>query len=114
MQEMDLRSNLTALLASHYRGCGWTVTQAGDGTVRARGLGGVTWIGRPVLREDLDDPAFPDELRALSNERMPSGELCPLELLPGADCAAALQEMLDELRLSGRGHVEVYSIAAAA
>lgn len=106
------RDRLADLLASYYRGCGWSVTRADDGTVRARGLGGVTWIGLPVVGDDLADPGFAEALRALSEERMPTGELCPLELLPDAGCADELRGLLDELRLSDRGHVEVYALAA--
>lgn len=106
------RERLTTLMEDYYRGCGWPVSRAQDGTVRARGIGGVTWIGLPVVAGDLADPAFPDLLRALGNERMQSGELCPLELLPDEACAAGLRTLLDELRLGERGHVEVYALAA--
>jgi hypothetical protein len=80
--------------------------------VRAAGLGGVTWIGLPVLAADLDDPRFEQRLLALSDERTARGELCPLELLPDAECAERLRSVLDRLRLRDRGHVEVYSLAA--
>lgn len=106
------RERLTTLIESYYRSAGWTVARADDGTVRARGLGGVTWIGLPVVASDLADSAFPDRLRALGDERMPTGERCPLEVLPDEDCAAELRALLDELRLSERGHVEVYALAA--
>jgi hypothetical protein len=106
------RQQLAGLLEEYYRGCGWSVTRAEDGTVRARGLGGVTWIGLPVVGDDLADPAFSEALRTLSEERMPTGELCPLELLPDAGCADELRGLLAELRLSDRGHVGVYSLAA--
>ena len=46
-------------------------------------------------------------------QRMPQGALCPLELLPAEDCADELRAVLARLRLSERGHVEVYSLAAA-
>ena len=108
----DQRDYLSDMLASYYRGCGWSVTHAEDGTVRARGLGGVTWIGLPVIGADLANPGFADALRSLSEERMPSGELCPLELLPDPACEGGLRDLLDELRLSGRGHVEIYASAA--
>jgi len=42
----------------------------------------VTWIGLPVSAEDLDDAGFEARLVELGGERMPTGELCPLELLP--------------------------------
>jgi hypothetical protein len=106
------REELAVVLERYYRDCGWPVIRAEDGTVRARGIGGVTWIGLPVVADELLDPAFQERLQALSDERMPSGERCPLELLPSADCAAALRALLDHLRLSERGHVEVYELAA--
>lgn len=72
----------------------------------------MTWIGLPVVASDLTDASFRDRLRALGDERMPTGELCPLEILPDGDCAADLSALLDELRLSDRGHVELYTLAA--
>lgn len=106
------REQLTSLFEDYYRGCGWSTTRGGDMTVRARGLGGVTWIGLPVVGADLADPGFAETLRALSEEGMPTGERCPLELLPDAACADELRDLLAELRLSERGHVEVYALAA--
>lgn len=106
------REQLTKLFEDYYRGCGWSTTRGSDGTVRARGLGGVTWIGLPVVSDDLADPDFGGVLHALSEERMPTGERCPLELLPDAACASELRGPLDRLRLSDRGHVEVCSLAA--
>lgn len=106
------RADLVAHLEAYYRRCGWKVERAEDGTVRAAGLGGVTWIGLPVVGDDLADPGFGQRLLALADERMPAGQLCPLELLPAQDCAAELRGLLDELRLGDRGHVEVYSLAA--
>ena len=106
------REQLASLLEDYYRGCGWVVSRAADGSIRASGLGGVTWIGLPVVTADLADPSFGGVLQALSEERMPTGERCPLELLPDAGCATELRGLLDELRLSDRGHVEVYSLAA--
>ncbi len=60
----------------------------------------------------MEDPAFEVRLLMLSDERMPRGELCPLELLPDESCASELRAVLDRLRLRERGHVEVYSLAA--
>lgn len=108
----DTRERLTTLLERHYRGSGWSVERVDDGTVRARGLGGVTWIGLPVVAADLRQPEFPDRLRALADERMPTGELCPLELLPDGPCAPDLRALLNDLRLADRGHVDVYAVAA--
>jgi len=44
-----------------------------------------------INADDLDDPGFDERLLALSAERMPTGELCPLELLPSADCVDRLR-----------------------
>ncbi|HVM16075.1 MAG TPA: hypothetical protein VM290_00645 [Gaiellaceae bacterium] len=106
------RQELRQLLEAYYRGCGWKVETADDGTVRAAGLGGVTWIGLPVVADDLADPDFPDRLRELGAQRMPQGQLCPLELLPDEGCADELRSLLDEVGLRERGHVEVYAVAA--
>lgn len=106
------RQELQKLLERHYRSCGWQVALADDGTVRAVGVGGVTWIGLPVVPEDLDDADFEARLLFLSRERMPQGELCPLELLPDEGCADEVRDVLERLRLRERGHVEVYSLAA--
>lgn len=111
---MDARKQeLRALLEDYYRSCGWKVELADDGTVRAAGIGGVTWIGLPVVRTDLESADFQARLLGLSEERMPhGGERCPLELLPDDDCADDVRSLLDRLRLRDRGHVEVYSLAA--
>ncbi len=106
------REELQTLLETHYRSCGWKAARADDGTVRADGIGGVTWIGLAVVPEDLDEASFEGRLVALADTRMPRGELCPLELLPAEDCADRLRSVLDRLRLRERGHVEVYSLAA--
>lgn len=106
------RQELGELLERHYRSYGWSVERADDGTVRAAGLGGVTWIGLPVVADDVADPGFEARLLILSDERMAGGELCPLELLPDDDCADDVRAALDRLSLRERGHVEVYSLAA--
>lgn len=108
----ERRQELLNELEQYYRGAGWKVERAGDGTVRAAGIGGVTWIGLAVVAADLADAGFADRLLALADERMPRGQLCPLELLPGADCADELRALLDRLGLRDRGHVEVYALAA--
>jgi hypothetical protein len=107
----ERRQELRGLLEAHYRARGWSAEAADDGTVRAEGLG-VTWIGLPVLPEDLADPSFEATLLSLGDQRMPRGQLCPLELLPAAECADELRALLDRLRLRNRGNVEVYSSAA--
>ena len=109
---MNEKSELCEALASYYRGCGWKVEHASDGTIRASGIGGVTWIGLPVVAADLTEEGFGERLLELAEQRMPQGALCPLELLPAEDCADELRAMLARLRLSERGHVEVYSLAA--
>jgi len=106
------RQQLTAALERYYKSCGFPVDVHEDGSVRARGIGGVTWIGLAVLPDDLVDSSFGDRLLALADERMPAGERCPLELLPAEECADDLRALLAELRLERRGHVEVYSLAA--
>lgn len=109
---MNERTKLREALESYYRSCGWKVERALDGTVRASGVGGVTWIGLPVLAGDLVDEGFEERLVELAEQRMPQGALCPLELLPAEDCADDLLAVLARLRLSERGHVGIYSLAA--
>jgi hypothetical protein len=106
------KGQLLELLERHYRGLGWKPTRHDDGTVRASGIGGVTWIGLAVVQGDFEDAGFADRLRELAAVRMPRGELCPLELLPDEASADRLRELLERLRLRERGHVEVYSVAA--
>jgi hypothetical protein len=103
------RQELQEKLVAYYRGCGFTPHVAEDGTVRASGLGGVTWIGVPILPEDLD--TLPDRLLALHEERMPAGQLCPLELLPDASCESEVREVLQRTRIADRRYVEIYSLA---
>ncbi len=98
-------------LEGYYRSCGWKVRRAEDGTIWADGPGGVTWIGLPVVPEDIDDSGFEPRVLALAAERMPTGELCPLELLPAESCAEPLRDLLERLRLRDRGHVGVYALA---
>ena len=106
------REELTGTLERYYRSCGFPVERHVDGSLRARGVGGVTWIGLAVVPEDLVEEAFAERLLSLADERMPRGERCPLELLPADECADDLRALLTELRLERRGHVEVYSLAA--
>ena len=107
------RDDLRGHLEAYYRSCGWPVEHASDGTLRARGAGGVTWIGLVVIPEDIAEGGLAARLRGLSDERMPGGgERCPLELLPAAECAEELRALLAELGLSEL--VSVYSLAAAA
>ena len=109
---MDERRRLLLdQLERYYRSCGWKVERAEDGTVRAAGVGGVTWIGMAVVDADLADEAFPDRLLELSDVRMPGdGARCPFELLLDAQCASEVVSLLDRLRLAER--VTVYSVAA--
>lgn len=109
---MATRQELLGHLDAYYRGCGWPVERAEDGTVRARGPGGVTWIGLAITADDLLDPRLRARLVALSAERMETGERCPLEVLPAADCASAVRVLLAELGLVDL--VSIYSLAAAA
>jgi len=49
----------------------------------------------------------------LADRRMThGGELCPLELLPAADCVDELEALLERLGLADRRHVAVSSLAA--
>lgn len=104
------RQELQAKLVEYYRGCGFTPRVADDGTVRATGLGGVTWIGLPIVAEDLEE--LPARLLELSDERMPAGQLCPLELLPDTACEDDVREVLRRTRIADRRQVEIYSLAA--
>jgi hypothetical protein len=107
------RQELLDLLEAYYRDCGWPVERRGDGTIRAAGVSGVTWIGMAVVPEDLVSPEFEARLIDLSEQRMPEGgELCPFELLPAEECAEELRGVLARLRLDDRGHIAVYSLAA--
>jgi hypothetical protein len=108
----ERKVQLAEVLESYYRSCGWKVERAADGTVRAAGIGGVTWIGLPIVGADLAADGFEERLLELADQRMPEGALCPLELLPAEDCADDVRALLARLRLSERGHVEVYSLAA--
>lgn len=105
------RQELLDELERYYRGCGWKVERSDDGTVRAAGVGGVTWIGLAVVGDDLQEDDFADRLVELSDVRMgQDGARCPFELLPDESCAGALRSLLERLRLSER--VSVYSLAA--
>ncbi|MHB8469555.1 MAG: hypothetical protein ACYDCH_07370 [Gaiellaceae bacterium] len=104
------RQELLGELERYYRGCGWQVERAADGTVRAAGTGGVTWIGMAVVAADLDDDGFGPRLVELSDVREDDGARCPFELLPDASCAGAVKSLLAQLRLTER--VSVYSLAA--
>lgn len=105
------RQELLDELEHYYRECGWKVERADDGTVRATGTGGVTWIGMAVVPEDLTVEGFSERLLELSEQRMPSGgQRCPFELLPDESCAGEVRGVLAGLRLTER--VSVYSLAA--
>lgn len=86
-----------------------------EGLVLAAGPGGVTWIGAPVTRDDLDSGSLEARLPDLAERRMErGGELCPLELLPDPGCEGDLRSVLARLGLDRRPHVAVYSLPAAA
>ena len=105
------RQELLSELERYYRGCGWSVERANDGTVRAAGVGGVTWIGMAVVADDLASDEFTDRLLELSNAHMgPDGVRCQLDLLPDAACAGELHSLMQRLRLPER--VAVYALAA--
>lgn len=110
----EVRDELLQQLESHYRSCGWKIRRV-NGAVEASGPSGVTWIGKPVLPDDLASERFEAEIVELAGRRMPGGgELCPLDLLPAAGCEADLRDLMERLGLSGRPHVSIYSLAAAA
>jgi len=105
------RQELLDELERYYTGCGWKVERAPDGTVRAAGTGGVTWIGMAVVESDLAAAGFAEKLVELSDIRMTDdGARCPFELLPAPECAAQVSSLLGRLRLADR--VSVYSLAA--
>jgi hypothetical protein len=107
----ERKQELLGHLERYYRGCGWPVERADDGTVRATGAGGVTWIGMAVVAGDLDAEDFEQRVVELSDVRMgKDGARCPFELLPDEACADDVRSLLDRLRLTER--VSVYSIAA--
>ncbi len=107
----DRRQELLGELERYYAACGWKVERAADGTVRAAGTGGVTWIGMAVVETDLVETGFAERLVELSDVRMAEdGARCPFELLPDEGCAAEVATLLGQLRLADR--VAVYSLAA--
>lgn len=104
------REELTCELENHYRGRGWKVRRGSDGTVRAAGPGAVTWIGLPVVGEDLEG-GLGNRLQALARTRMDGvGARCPLEVLPDEGCAGEVRMLLARLRLDEV--VSVYSLVA--
>lgn len=108
-----MREQLLKALETHYRESGWRVRRQDDSTVFADGPGGVTWIGTAVVPEDLRREDIEERLRALAEKRMEgSGELCPFELLPSADCQDELRELLSRIGISERSNVAIYSFAA--
>lgn len=106
------RDQLTRRLTEHYRGQGWVTRDDEDGIVLADGPGGVTWIGAAVIAHDLASGEFESRLIDLADRRMSQGgELCPLELLPAADCVYELEGLLERLGLTDRRHVAIYALA---
>lgn len=107
----EAREELLGRLETYYREGGWPVKRDED-LVLASGPGGVTWLGRAVVPEDLADDAWLEaRLVELADRRMPVGnQLCPLELLPTPECKDGLQAVLDRSGLGSRGHVRVYSL----
>jgi len=109
----DARAELTDRLRSHYRRGGWSVKQSSPELLEVAGPGGVTWIGRAVVEEDFASETFEVEIVDLAARRMESGgELCPLELLPQAECEPKLRELLERTGLDHRPHISIYSVAA--
>lgn len=109
----DPKGELTEMLRDHYKRGGWPVKRSENGILEAAGPGGVTWIGRAVVNDDLASQEFEAEIVELAERRMPQGgELCPLDLLPHADCEPGLRDLLHRTGLDRRPHVSVYSLAA--
>ena len=107
------RNALLARLEEHYRLHGWPVRREDDGTLRASGPGGVTWIGSALVREDVVAESLDEKLTQLADTRMPvGGELCPVDLLAAEDCEEQVRAALNRLRLDERPHVSLYSSAA--
>ena len=105
------RQQLLDELERYYRACGWPVERPADGTMRASGTGGVTWIGMAVVSDDLASDEFSDRILELSDVRMGNGGArCPFELLPDPECADEVRKLVHELQLTER--VSVYSLAA--
>ena len=108
----DPRTDLTETLRTLYKRGGMKVTSS-NGLLEAAGPGGVTWIGRAVVREDFDAEEFEAEIIELAGRRMErGGELCPLDLLPDAACESELRDLLRRTGLDQRPHVAVYTAAA--
>lgn len=106
------REELIELLLSHYRGHGWPVERAADGTLHASGPGGVTWLGTALVATDLESEQIEARLIELSEQRMPrGGELCPLDLVAASECEDEVRGVLDRLGLSHQPHVSLYSLA---
>lgn len=107
------RATLLRRLEDHHRSHGWPVRRDHDGTLRATGPGGVTWIGSALVREDIATGGLDERLTELATTRMPiGGELCPVDLLAADDCEEELSAALSRLRLDERPHVSLYSSAA--
>lgn len=105
-------TDLLDRLSAHYRSSGWKVERAEDGTLRAAGPGGVTWVGTAVRPDDVASDELEDRLTKLADQRMPqSGELCPLDVVVAEDAESGLRGLLDRTGLSARPHVSVYSLA---
>lgn len=99
-------------LIANYERLGWPQVEpiGDDGVVAVAGPGGVTFHGRAVRPVDIDDPEFKALVKRLAATRMPTGQLCPLDLMPEPAARERLKELLGELHLEREGHISVYSL----
>lgn len=105
------RADLTSQLEAHYRRAGWVVNPGAEpDTLEATGPGGVDWVGTALLGAELDSPHMEERLRRLADRRMPSGEICPLDLVTSASDRAGVDDLLRRLRLGHLRHISVYSL----
>lgn len=97
-------------LVANYERLGWKQVEpiGDDSVVAVAGPGGVTFHGRAVGLDDIANPEFAATLKRLSATRMPTGQLCPLDLMPSGDAAAALRSLLREMHIDRLGHVSIY------
>lgn len=109
-ETIESREALTERLQRRYKKLGFKPAPSEPPVLKAVGLHGVHWIGRAVVADDLSSKEFEQELLELSDRRMEDGgALCPLDLLPAADCRDRLRGMLATHGLDRRGHISVFT-----
>ncbi len=99
-------------LIANYERRGWRQVEpvGDDGVVSVAGPGGVTFHGRAVIGEEIPTPEFAGLLKRLAATRMPTGQLCPLDLMPEPEAGDELRRLLRDLHLDRLGHISVYSL----